>query len=86
VADLIIRLEVDPQTKKKTVWVKYDSDSDALPIEHEEEHKRLVEALLGKGIIGKGDKVVVEREAPARVDPAPSEASPQEPRKVAQKD
>jgi hypothetical protein len=37
---LILRLEIDPSTKKKNVWVKYESDSDALPMEHEEEHKR----------------------------------------------
>jgi hypothetical protein len=49
VATLILRLEIDPQTKKKNVWVKYDSDADALPMEHEEEHKRIVEALLAGG-------------------------------------
>lgn len=46
---LTLKLEIDPVTKKKNVWVKLDSDSDALPSEHEEQHKRLVEALLAGG-------------------------------------
>jgi uncharacterized protein YtpQ (UPF0354 family) len=50
-ATLTLRLEIDSVTKKKNVWVKYDSDSDALPIEHEEQHKKLVEALLKGGQI-----------------------------------
>ena len=34
-ATLILRLDIDPTTKKKNVWVKYESDSDALPSEHD---------------------------------------------------
>ena len=34
-ATLLIRLEIDPVTHKKNVWVKYESDADALPQEHE---------------------------------------------------
>ncbi len=63
-ATLTLRLEVDPVTKKKNVWVKYDSDSDALPVEHEEAHKRLVEALLAGGTV-KPDELgtlTIERE------------------------
>lgn len=64
-ATLTIRLEIDPVTKKKNVWVKYDSDSDALPQEHEEQHKRLVEALLAGGALKPGElgTLTVEREA-----------------------
>ena len=50
-ATMTLRLEIDPVTKKKNVWVKLDSDSDALPMEHEEQHKRLVEALLAGGTV-----------------------------------
>ncbi len=50
-ATLVLRLEIDPLTKKKNVWVKYDSDSDALPMEHEEQHRKLVEALLAGGAV-----------------------------------
>ena len=48
-ASLTIRLEVDAVTKKKNVIIKYDSDSDALPAEHEEQHRALVEALMRGG-------------------------------------
>jgi hypothetical protein len=46
------------------VWVKYDGDSDALPMEHEEQHKKLVEALLAGGTV-KPDElgtITIERE------------------------
>ena len=63
-ANVILRLEVDPVTRKKNIWVKYDSDSDATPIEHEEAHRKIVEALLGSGAL-KPDElgtIKVERE------------------------
>jgi len=73
-ATLILRLDIDPTTKKKNVWVKYESDSDALPIEHEEQHKKLVEALLADGTI-KPDElgtIRIEREGQGAVQPESS--------------
>lgn len=69
-ATLTLRLEVDPVTKKKNVWVKYESDSDALPLEHEEEHKRLVEALLAGGKVKPEElgTITIEREGQGPVD------------------
>ena len=69
-ATLILRLEVDPVTKKKNVWVKYESDSDALPIEHEEQHKKLVEALLAGGKVKPEElgTITIEREGQGPVD------------------
>ncbi|MDX2011673.1 MAG: hypothetical protein SFW67_15840 [Myxococcaceae bacterium] len=63
-ATLILRLEIDPVTKKKNVWVKYESDSDSLPMEHEEQHKRLVEALIAGGTVKPEElgTLVIERE------------------------
>ncbi len=63
-AKVTLRLEVDPVTKKKNVWVKYDSDSDALPQEHEEAHKKIVEALLASGTLKPDElgNLKVERE------------------------
>jgi hypothetical protein len=63
-ATLILRLEIDPVTKKKNVWVKYDSDSDALPMEHEEQHKKLLEALIAGGTVKPEElgTLVIERE------------------------
>jgi hypothetical protein len=57
-----IRLEIDPVTRKRTVWVAYESDLDALPHEHEEEHRALVNKLFEGGLVKTGDTVRVERE------------------------
>lgn len=70
-AELTIRLEIDPTTRKKTLVVDYHSDADALPFEHEEEHERLLEALIGKGIIGAGEAVDVRVERTAQGAAAP---------------
>jgi predicted nuclease with RNAse H fold len=76
-ATLILRLEVDPTTNKKNVWVKYESDSDALPVEHEEAHKKLVEALLAGGVVKAEElgTITIEREGQGAVK-AP-EAAPE---------
>ena len=80
-ATLILRLDIDPTTKKKNVWVKLDSDSDALPMEHEEQHKKIVEALLAGGAVKAEDlgTITIERErlGPAKESPTPSEPSGQ---------
>lgn len=71
-ATLTLRLEIDPITKKKNVLVKLDSDSDALPMEHEEQHKKLVEALLAGGHVKPEElgTITIEREGqgPAQGD------------------
>jgi hypothetical protein len=45
VAELTLRLVVDPVTGKREVVVEYRSDPDALPEEHEEAHRRLAGAV-----------------------------------------
>lgn len=64
-ANLIIRLVVDPKTQKKNVVISYTSDSDALPQEHEEEHKRLVDKLIAGGALKASElgEVILERES-----------------------
>jgi hypothetical protein len=76
-ATMILRLEIDPVTKKKNVLVKLDSDADALPMEHEEQHKRLVEALIAGGTVKPEDlgTIIIEREGQgAVVQGTPTEA------------
>lgn len=70
-ATMTLRLEIDPLTKKKNVWVKLESDSDALPGEHEEQHKRLVEALIAGGTVKPEElgTLVIEREGQGAVQP-----------------
>ncbi len=71
-----IRLHVDATTKKRTVVISYESDEDALPHEHEEAHRALVDKLLEKGLVGAGDSIVVEREGEKQVEREKSEEAP----------
>lgn len=77
-ATLTLRLEIDPTTKKKNVWVKLDSDADALPMEHEEQHKQIVEALLKGGVVKAEDMgtIHIEREGQGAAKSDPHESPP----------
>jgi len=44
-AELTLRLIVDPVTGRREIVVGYRSDGDALPEEHEEAHRALAEAV-----------------------------------------
>lgn len=71
-AELTIRLVIDPATGKKNVVIAYQSDQDALPMEHEAEHRRLVDRLIEGGALSAAEvgTVVIERDTgePARSD------------------
>ena len=64
-AELTIRLTIDPDTGKKNVVIAYHSDDDALPMEHEDEHRRLVNRLIEGGALSAAEvgTIVVERES-----------------------
>ena len=68
-AELNIRLQIDPETGKKNLIIEYESDSDMLPMEHEEEHRQLVNSLVEGGVVKAEElgKVVVAREQAAPV-------------------
>ena len=85
-ASLTIRLQVDPTRKKKNVIIKYDSDSDALPQEHEEQHKVLVDALIKNGMLKAEDlgHIHIEREGQGAAPKSSGEEAPT-PQKVPQK-
>lgn len=78
-AEVTIRFRHDPATGKRELIIGYESDSDALPHEHERDHRALAEALLGHPI-GADVGVRVERAnkdgSPIVPEPSP-EASPQ---------
>ncbi|MBX9627540.1 MAG: hypothetical protein K2X82_27310 [Gemmataceae bacterium] len=80
-AQMIIMLRRDPKTGKQNVIVKLDSDPDALPVEHEQMHRALVEKLVGKGLDPEDlGEIIVEREgeaAPAGPVAEPGEAERQ---------
>lgn len=73
-----IRLTVDPVSKKRTITIAYTSDAEALPHEHEEAHRDIVERLFEGGIAKPGDDIVVEREGgAAQKDDAPANETPE---------
>ena len=77
-AEMTIRLIPDPATGKKNIVIALRSDADALPHEHEQMHRALVEKLVNGGLLKAEEvgQIVVEREeekAPA----APVEAGSQ---------
>lgn len=77
-AKLTIRLVRDPVSGKRNVVVGYDSDADALPVEHEEEHRRLVEKLVSGGLVSKAElgEIIVERGSAAATAETPAESAP----------
>lgn len=80
-AEMLIILRRDPQTGKQNIVVKLDSDPDALPVEHEQMHKQLVEKLIGKGLKPEDlGELVVEREPAA--EPARPAGTPNEPERA----
>lgn len=62
-AEIQIHLRYNTETGQKDIMIKYESDGDALPHEHESRHKEIVEELVGKGILNASDvgKVTSER-------------------------
>jgi len=65
-AEITIRLKYNLQTGRKDLFIDYHSDDDALPIEHEQDHRAVVESLLGKGVLRRDElgEVVVRRLQP----------------------
>jgi len=81
-AEMTIRLRCDPATGKKDIIVSMHSDEDALPHEHEQQHKALVEKLINGGLLKASEvgTIVVEREE-GRGEPGLGEKQPQEERR-----
>ena len=83
-AEMTIRLRCDPETGKKDIVITLRSDEDALPHEHEQRHRALVEKLIEGGIVKAGDlgKIVVERESKEGETAPPVSEPPQEQRRT----
>jgi hypothetical protein len=84
VAEMTIRLRCDPATGKKDIIIALKSDEDALPLEHEQQHKALVEKLIEGGLVKAGElgQIVVEREQ-SEGTAAPSGQESQQQRRAA---
>lgn len=80
--EMTIRLQCDPETGKKEIIVSLRSDEDALPQEHEQLHRALVDKLIEGGIVKASEigKITVEREEEEKTS-APVSQSPQEERR-----
>lgn len=78
-AEMTIRLQIDPSTGKKNIIVSLRSDSDSLPHEHEQLHRQLVDKLIEGGAItaGEAGNLIIEREEEADVSESPSQAQKQ---------
>ena len=70
-AEIHIRLVMNRQTGKKDIFIDYESEDDALPIEHERAHREVVEKLIGQGILNPAEAggVVVGRVRPGTAAP-----------------
>jgi hypothetical protein len=78
-AQMIISLRCDPVTGKKDIVVKLHSDPDALPMEHEQQHRALVDRLIEGGVVKASEvgKGVVERQEEEKAPAAPVGNAPQ---------
>jgi len=60
-AEVTIRFRFNRKTGKKEMVISYESDEDALPHEHERDHRALAEQLIGRKLDDDVGDVVVER-------------------------
>jgi len=62
--DIEIIFRMNLKTGKKDIIIDYQSDEDAMRHEHERDHKKLVENLIGEGLIEAAEvgEVVIKRE------------------------
>ncbi len=83
-AEMTIQLKIDPATGKKDIIIGLKSDDDALPHEHEQQHKALVEKLIEGGVLQAAEvgKIIVEREAEESEPAAPASTPSQDQRRA----
>ncbi len=78
-ATVTIRLIVDASTGKKNVLIAYESDADAMPMEHEDDHKQIVNKLIEGGALSAADlgQIIIERDQPALAKQDEDQAEPE---------
>ncbi|MHB1426086.1 MAG: hypothetical protein ACYC3I_23225 [Gemmataceae bacterium] len=76
--EMTIQLRRDPRTGKQNIIVKLRSEEDALPHEHEQLHRTLVDKLIDGGILKAGEEgsLIIEREEETAA-PEPESAAPE---------
>ncbi|MFK8113489.1 MAG: hypothetical protein AB8B91_14890 [Rubripirellula sp.] len=82
-AEMTIRLRVNPETGKKDIVINLRSDEDAMPHEHEQQHRQLVGKLIEGGILTEGEagNLIVEREEESATENTPV-SNPQDQRQA----
>ena len=55
-AEITLRLRFNLETGKKDIYIDFVSDDDSLPMEHEQDHREIVEDLIGQGVLSRGRK------------------------------
>jgi hypothetical protein len=83
-AEMTIRFIPDAATGKKNIIITLRSDEDALPHEHEQRHRALVEKLIQGGIVKASElgQIVVEREEEAPETAGSPQGTPTEERQA----
>jgi FtsH ternary system domain X3-analog len=78
-AEMTIRLFPDPATGKKNIVIALRADEDALPHEHEQMHRALVEKLVNGGLVKAEEvgQIIVQREDEGKMPAAPGDAASQ---------
>ena len=84
-ADILIKLTFNLETGKKDILIDYDGDDDALPHEHEKQHRHIVQTLLGNGVLTKKElgNVAVTRGSNSKKEQK-TETQPQGPKALEQ--
>jgi hypothetical protein len=82
-AEVTIRLINNPETGKKDIIISMRSDEEALPHEHEQQHRAIVEKLISKGL-NKADlgNIIVTRDEDEKETALPSGSTPERERKA----
>ncbi len=82
--EMTIRLITDPDTRKKNIIISLQGDEDALPHEHEQMHRAIVNKILNRGLVTETElgTITVEREED-KEPAAPVSSGPQEQRQKA---
>jgi hypothetical protein len=75
-----IRLRINPETGKKDIIISMRGDEDALPHEHEQAHRALVDKVLNGGLVKAEELGQVVRET--EKEPVPVSNTPQQEREA----
>ena len=84
-AEISIRLIYNLDSGKKDIYIDLESDSDMLPIEHEDAHRDIIQNLIGQSVLTEDEagEVVVRRVSP-QSEGSPSQEIEQPPEQQSQ--